>query len=455
MHNPTDGKSIDFITKLCGEFKKYNEIDPSQLDKFDVKRGLRNSDGSGVMAGLTLIGSVQGYIIRDGERVPTEGQLIYRGINVRDIVEGVRKESRFGFEEVCYLLFFGRLPDRTQLEEFNGILADCRELPPGFTEDMIIKAPSPDIMNKLARSVLALYSYDANPDDSSLHNVIRQSMELVAHFPVIVAHAYSVKRHYYNNESLYIHRTEPGLSTAENFLRLIRPDGQYTAEEARLLDLCLILHAEHGGGNNSAFACRVLSSSGTDTYSSIAAAVGSLKGPLHGGANIKVMEMFENIKRDVSDWADEDAILDYLEKIVRGEVSDRSGKIYGMGHAVYTLSDPRTGILKECARDLAVKRGFSEELDLMETVERLAPRAFANAKGSDKVISANVDFYSGLVYRMLGIATELYTPIFAIARVIGWAAHRVEELTTGGRIIRPAYKSLSPSLPYLPMDERK
>ena len=335
------------------------------------------------------------------------------------------------------------------------MLSDNHTLPHMFTEDMIIKAPSPDVMNKLARSVLALYSYDDNPDDLSLANQLRQAIQLIARVPIIVAHAFAVKRHYYNDESLYLHRPQPGLSVAENFLYSVRHDNQYTAEEARLLDLCLVLHAEHGGGNNSAFACRVLSSSGTDFYSAIAAAVGSLKGPRHGGANKKVMEMFGGLEADVKDWADDDAVRDYLARLLRKEAGDRSGLIYGIGHAIYTLSDPRAVVLKRFARKLAESKGMLEEFELFERVERLAPEVLLSVKGEEKVVCANVDFYSGLVYKMMGIPMELYTPLFAVARMVGWCAHRIEEVyQPGNRIIRPAYKAVAPMRTFVPLDQR-
>ncbi|SMC56099.1 citrate/2-methylcitrate synthase [Papillibacter cinnamivorans] len=444
-----------FIGSLCDEFCKHNYIDPTYYDKFDVKRGLRNADGTGVMAGLTQIGNVQGYVVQDGERVPREGRLIYRGINVEDLIDGFVSEKRFGFEETAYLLLFGALPNRSQLEQFTRLIAQCRTLPASFTEDMIIKAPSPDVMNKLARSVLALYSYDPRPEDGSLENLLRQSLELIARVPTIVAHAYAVKRHYYDNQSLYLHRPQEDMSSAENFLYSVRRDNAFTEDEARLLDLCLVLHAEHGGGNNSAFACRVLSSSGTDTYSSIAAAVGSLKGPRHGGANKKVMEMFGCIEETVRDWKDDDEIKACLEEIINGRLGDGSGLIYGMGHAIYTLSDPRAVILKRFARSLAAKKGMSEEFDLFETVERLSPEVFLSVKGETKTMCANIDMYSGLVYKMMNIPMDLYTPLFAIARIVGWCAHRIEEIhNPGNRIMRPAYKAVAPTRPFVPMDRR-
>ena len=349
----------------------------------------------------------------------------------------------------------GSLPTRGQLSAFQQLLSDHRSLPRMFTEDMILKAPSPDVMNKLARSVLALYSYDDDPDDMSLPNQLRQAVQLIARVPVIVAHAFAVKRHYYDNESLYLHRPQEGLSVAENFLYSVRHDNRYTDQEAKLLDLCLVLHAEHGGGNNSAFACRVLSSSGTDTYSAIAAAVGSLKGPRHGGANKKVMEMFSHIQENVHDWKDDDEVRAYLGALLRKEAGDRSGLIYGMGHAIYTLSDPRAVILKRFAKKLAATKGMLDEFELYESVERLTPEVLLSVKGEDKVVCANVDLFSGMVYKMMGIPQELYTPLFAVARMVGWCAHRIEEVyQPGNRIIRPAYKAVAPMRTFIPLDQR-
>ena len=455
MQKTDPAASAALMDSLCGEYRAHNRIDPADYERYQVKRGLRNPDGTGVMAGVTQIGSVLGYYVQDGERVPAPGKLLYRGIDVEELIQGFVGEGRFGFEETAYLLLFGALPTRAQLEGFQALLDQCHTLPRMFTEDMIIKAPSPDVMNKLARSVLALYSYDDNPDDLSLANQLRQAVGLIARVPTIVAHAFAVKRHYYDNESLYLHRPQEGLSVAENFLYSVRHDNQYTAEEARLLDLCLVLHAEHGGGNNSAFACRVLSSSGTDIYSSIAAAVGSLKGPRHGGANKKVMEMFGGLEADVKDWADDDAVRDYLARLLRKEAGDRSGLIYGIGHAIYTLSDPRAVVLKRFARRLAESKGMLDEFELFERVERLAPEVLLSVKGEEKVVCANVDFYSGLVYKMMGIPVELYTPLFAVARMVGWCAHRMEEVfQPGNRIIRPAYKAVSPPRTFVPLDQR-
>ncbi len=444
----------DTLTSLCDEFRKNNRIEPEKFEKYGVKRGLRNADGSGVMAGLTLICNVHGYVINEAERSPVEGRLIYRGFDIHDLVNGCMEEDRFGFEETVWLLLFGKLPARSQLERFSALLSECRELPEYFAEDMIIKAPSPNIMNKLARSVLALYSYDDNPEDLSMENVLRQSIELIAMLPTIMGYAYQVKRRHYDKESMVLHPTLPGLSTAETVLRSIRAEPVYTKEEARLLDLCLMLHAEHGGGNNSTFAARVLSSSGTDTYSAIAAAIGALKGPRHGGANIKVMEMLDYIKEGVRDWEDDEEIAAFLTRLINREAGDRAGLIYGMGHAVYTLSDPRAVILKEAARGLAEKKGLGPDFRLLEAVERLTPGVFARTKENTKAMCANVDLYSGLVYRTLGIREELFTPLFAVARMAGWCAHRIEELLTGGRIIRPAYKAIARPQPYLPLEDR-
>jgi len=448
--------SKKFVASLCTRYKKNNYIDPSYYQKLEVKRGLRNPDGTGVMAGVTLIGDVQGYEMRDGVKVPKEGDLIYRGISIKDLINGFVSENRFGYEETVYLLLFGELPTASALEDFKQLLCEWSALPPGFTEDMIIKAPSNNVMNKLARSILALYSYDDEPEPTNLETELFQALRMIARCPIIVAHAYAVKRHYFDNESLYLHRPRQDMSIAENFLYSIRRDNLFTDDEAKLLDLCLVLHAEHGGGNNSAFACRVLSSTGTDIYSALAAAVGSLKGPKHGGANQKVNDMLSDIQRNVSNWKDEGEVKDYLVKIVRKQAYDRKGLIYGMGHAVYTLSDPRAVILKEFSRKLAEQKGMVDELDLIETIEKLAPGILMEEKRSDKPICANVDLYSGFVYKMLGIPEELFTPIFAISRMAGWCAHRIEEFyNSENRIIRPAYKNVEQLKPYVPLRERK
>ncbi|MFP4163309.1 MAG: citrate/2-methylcitrate synthase [Chitinispirillaceae bacterium] len=453
-HRPASEFEQHHLSNVIDTATKKNAINTELYHKFNVKRGLRNADGTGVLVGLTSIGDVHGYILDENEKVPVEGRLRYRGIDVEDIVEGFQKEKRFGFSEVAYLLLFGDLPNQQQLMHFREMIGECRALPDGFTENMILKAPSSNIMNKLARSILACYSYDKNPEDLSVKNVVRQCIELLARFPTMVAYAYQAKCHYFDQKSLFIHKPQPGLSTAQNFLHMIRPDSCYTELEAETLDLALVLHAEHGGGNNSAFSVHVVSSSDTDTYSAMAAAVGSLKGPKHGGANIKVATMMEDIKESVNDWADEDEVSAYLEKIMRKEAFDRSGLIYGMGHAVYTLSDPRTIILREKSGELAQSKSRLEEYQLLRAIERLSPSVFAKVKNSNKPMAANVDLYSGFVYSMLNIPQELYTPIFAISRIAGWSAHRIEELVTGGRIIRPAYKSVSNRRSYIPLDER-
>ena len=434
---------------------KERQIDPELYTKYNVKRGLRNNDGTGVLVGLTEVGDVHSYEIQDGVKKPVEGQLRYRGYGINDLVNNIEQEGRYGFEETCYLLLFGELPTREMLGDFQYLLGEFRALPYGFTEDMILKAPSTDIMNKLTRAVLASYSYDKNPESTDINNVLRQCIELMARFPTMVAYGYQAKIHYHDNQSLYIHNPQPELSTAENILHMIRPDSQYTKAEAELLDLALILHAEHGGGNNSTFVVNVVSSTGTDTYSAIAAAIGSLKGPLHGGANAMVLEMMDNIKENVKDWEDEKEVAIYIEKILKKEAFDGSGLIYGMGHAVYTLSDPRAVLLKEKAIELAKEKGMDKEFNLYALIERLAPGIFYSIKGTDKEICANVDFYSGFVYNMLNIPEELHTPIFAIARIAGWCAHRVEELISGGRIIRPAYKSVADEREYVNIDNRE
>lgn len=444
----------EFIHTLCADYKIHNSLNTEARNNSSIKRGLRNDDGTGVMVGCTKVGAVMGYHIVDGEREPMEGSLIYRGYELTELVDAYIREGRFGFSEIAYLLLFGHLPTKERYDMFCSLLNERTDLPEYFTEDMILKNPSRDVMNKIARSVLALYSHDPNPDDLSVENMIRQSVELIARFPTIAAYAHVVKRHYFENDSLYLHRPSPTLSAAENFLRMIRPNKEYTHEEARLLDLCLVCHAEHGGGNNSTFTCRSVASTGTDTYSCIAAAVGSLKGPKHGGANQQVLTQFEEIKENVRDWKDEEEVEAYVRRILRGEVGDHSHLVYGMGHAVYTLSDPRAVVLKRGARKLAMQKGMLDELELMESVERVTPRAFAEVSGSEKIMCANVDMYSGLIYRMLDIPRDLYTPLFAVARITGWCAHRMEEVLTGGRIYRPAYKSLIHPKKYVPVEER-
>lgn len=443
---------LDTHTSLA---ERHNSISPELHKRYNTKRGLRNEDGTGVLIGLTEIGEVHGYIIDDMERVPAEGLLLYRGYDLREVVAGFQRDGRFGFEEVAYLLLFGVLPTKSELEGFREVLSEHRTLPDNFTEDMILRAPSNDIMNKLARSVLSAYSYDDEAEDLSVRNVLRQSIELIARFPTMVAYGFQAKRHYYHNESLFIHSPNPALSTAENLLQMIRLSQEYTPLEAETLDLALVLHAEHGGGNNSAFTVHVVSSAATDTYSAIAAAVGSLKGAKHGGANAKVMAMMEDIKANVTDWSSEKEVGDYLRKILRREAFDGSGLIYGMGHAVYTLSDPRAVLLKAKARELAAEKEYPQEFALYELIEKLVPDIFHDEKNSDRPIAPNVDFYSGFVYKILGIPPELNTPIFAIGRVPGWCAHRIEELVSGGRIIRPAYKNVVGRNKYIEMGARK
>ncbi len=429
-------------------------IDPELHGKYNTKRGLRNKDGTGVLIGLTEIGEVHAYIISDGEKIPQEGRLYYRGIEVNALVRGFQEEQRHGFDETCFLLLFGKLPAARELDHFKELLWTSRSLPDGFTEDMILKAPSRDIMNKLARSVLACYSYDENAEDTDVPNVLRQSIELIARFPTMAAYAYQARAHNFGKQSLYIHNPQKNLSPSENFLYMIRPDNQYSELEAEVLDLNLILHAEHGGGNNSAFTTHVVSSTDTDTYSTIAAAIGSLKGTKHGGANIKVFNMVEDIKTNVQHWDNEKEIEDYLVKIIRKEAFDRSGLIYGIGHAVYTLSDPRALLLREKASALSLEKDMTEEYNLYNTIEEIAPLVIAEEKKFDKAMATNVDFYSGFVYKMLNIPVELFTPIFAMSRIAGWSAHRIEEIVSGGRVIRPAYKNVMPKSTYIPLSHR-
>ena len=444
----------NYIMELGALAKKNNNVLPSLYNKYEVKRGLRNSNGTGVLVGLTEIGDVHGYIMDENEKVPVNGRLRYRGIDVDDISNGFISDGRFGFEEVIYLLLFGELPGKTELEKFNGLLGLSRDLPDNFLEDMILKAPSNDIMNKLARSVLILYSYDENPDDTSVVNIIRQSTELIARFPAMMAYGYQAKAYHYMNKSLVIHTPDPELSTAENLLKMSRVSGEYSKIEAELLDLMLVLHAEHGGGNNSAFTAHVVSSSGTDIYSAIAAAVGSLKGPRHGGANVRVNRMMKEIKTNVKDWSSDREVSAYLEKILRKNAFDRSGLIYGIGHAVYTKSDPRSVILKEKASELAKATGKEEEFNLYKSIEKLAPVVFKEVKKNDKDLCANVDFYSGFVYEMMGIPKDLFTPLFAASRIAGWCSHIAEEYINGGRIIRPAYKNIINASDYIPLSKR-
>ncbi len=441
------------IALLCEEYLKNNYIDTRTCEKLGVKRGLRNADGTGVLAGLTNVCDVVGYTMQDGVRTATDGKLIYRGFDVADIINAAYEDDRFVFEEVIWLLLFGDLPTVKQAEIFKGILEERRDLPENFAEDMIMKAPSKDIMNKLARSVLALYSYDINPNDLALENILRQSINLIAGLPTIMVNAYQVKKRVYDRESMYLHLPQKGQSTAEHILSTYRPDQKFTKEEAKLLDLCMVLHADHGGGNNSTFTCRVLSSSGTDTYSAISAAIGSLKGPKHGGANHKVMQMLNAMNSTVKDEKDDDEVLDFLKRTLDKQTGDKSGLIYGMGHAVYTKSDPRATILCKHAKPLAVQKGYEREFNLLSAVERLAPVAVGSAKGG-KGVCANVDLYSGLIYKMLGISEDLHTPLFAISRIPGWCAHRIEEVMFSGRIIRPAYKYVGTHQQYTSPEER-
>ena len=443
------------LNELAQNIEASYQIDQQLYTDFNVKRGLRNKDGSGVLVGLTRIGGVTGYVKEEEEIIPVEGKLRYRGIEISDIVNTISKENRNGFEEIAFLLLFGKLPNETELNSFKAIIDDNLDLPAGFKENMILKAPSSDIMNKLARSVLALYSYDDNPDSIDLLNVLRQSIELIARFPAMIAYGFQAKSHYYDHKSLYLHNPVKGIGLAENFLRMIRPNKKYTELEARTLDISLILHAEHGGGNNSAFTTHVVTSSDTDTYSAISAAIGSLKGPKHGGANNKVMGMMEYIKQNVKNWEDTKEVSDYIVKILRKQVYDNKGLVYGIGHAVYTISDPRAIILKKYAYELAKSTGNEKEFVLYDLVEKVTPKLFHEIKDNSKVVSANVDFYSGFVYNMLCLPPELYTPIFAMARISGWCAHRIEEIFAGGRIIRPAYKNLGNKAEYIPLKDRK
>jgi len=444
----------NLIKELRKNIKK-NSVIPSKLyDEYNVKRGLRNENGTGVLVGLTRVGDVHGYVLDEGEKIAVDGRLRYRGISIKDLTDGFQKNKRYGFEEVCYFLLFGDLPNQEQYDMMCRELSEQRELPDGFVEEMILKFPSRDIMNKLARSVLVLYSFDDNPDDVSIENVINQSIKLIAQMPLLAAYGYIAHDHYHCGGNLFINRPDPSLSCAENFLHVLRKNSKYTQLEAEILDLCLVLHAEHGGGNNSSFTTHVVSSSGTDTYSAVAASIGSLKGPKHGGANIRVMEMMEDLMENVKDYYSDEQIEDYLTRVMKKEAHDKSGLIYGFGHAVYTLSDPRAVILKEKARELAEESGNGEVFQLYDRVERIAPEVFKKIKGEDKPVSANVDFYSGLVYKMLRIPKDLYTPIFAMARIVGWSAHRIEELIFKPRIMRPAYKNVCLPKEYIEIEDR-
>lgn len=442
------------IRDLAEFCQKNSVVDPGLYAKYDVKRGLRDLNGKGVLAGLTEISDVHAKEIVNGEEVPCEGKLYYRGVDIEDLVAGFIRDSRFGFEESTFLLIFGELPSVKQLDDFTALLANYRTLPTSFVRDIIMKAPSRDMMNTLARSVLTLYSYDDFADDISLPNVLRQCLQLIALFPLLSVYGYQAYNHYHEGHSMYIHSPLPELSTAENILRILRPDSSYTALEARVLDVALVLHAEHGGGNNSTFTTRVVSSSGTDTYSAIAAAIGSLKGPKHGGANIKVMRMFEDLKERVKDWKDEDEVCAYLRALLNKEAFDHSGLIYGMGHAVYSLSDPRANIFRRYVSSLSEEKGRNEEFELYSMIERLAPQVITKERKIYKGVSANVDFYSGFVYSMLDLPLELFTPIFAISRISGWSAHRIEELINANKIIRPAYKNVYPHCGYVALADR-
>ena len=439
-------------SELC---VKNSYIEPELYKKYQVNRGLRDLDGNGVLTGLTEISEIQSSKMEDGKKIGIEGKLFYRGVDVEKMVDGFVKEKRFGFEEVVYLLLFGDQPNQQELKNFTRVLGNYRSLPTSFVRDIIMKAPSSDMMNTLARSVLTLFSYDEKASDVSIPNVLRQSLELIALFPLLAVYGYQTYKHYHDGQSLFIHQPQAELSTAENILYILRPDSQYTELEARILDIALVLHAEHGGGNNSTFTTHVVSSSGTDTYSVIAASLGSLKGPKHGGANIKVVEMFDDMKKNLDDWTDAKQVRQYLVDLLHKRAFDNAGLIYGMGHAIYSVSDPRANVFKGFVRSLSEEKGLHDEFELYSMVERLAPEVIGEERKIYKGVSANVDFYSGFVYSMLGLPLELFTPIFAIARIAGWSAHRLEELINAGKIIRPAYMNVSERRDYEPMDERK
>ena len=442
------------LEKLVEYSMRSGQIDGKLYEEYDVKRGLRDSSGKGVLTGLTEISDVVSFGYVEGEKVPIDGELYFQGVNVRDLVKGFANR-RFAFEESTYLLLFGKLPTEEQLKEFIEILGEFRSLPDTFVRDVVMKAPSSNMMNTLQKCVLTLYSYDENPEDISIANVLQQSLRLIAQFPLFCVYGYHAYRHYHLDKSLIIRNPKPELSTAENILRLLRKDGTYTELEAKVLDVALVLHAEHGGGNNSTFTTHVVSSTGTDTYSAVAASLGSLKGPKHGGANLKVQEMFRDIKAHVSNWKDEEALRAYLIRILRKEAFDKAGLIYGIGHAVYTESDPRAVILKEYARKLSEEKGLTREFELYERVERLGGECLMSGRKLLKPVCANVDFYSGFVYSMLGLPAELFTPIFAISRISGWSAHRIEELANAGKIVRPAYKYVGHHVDYEELEERK
>ena len=444
-------REIERLAEYC---KKNDAIANEDYDKYGVYRGLRDLNGKGVLVGLTNISEIHAKKIFRGEEISDHGQLYYRGYNVYDIISGIAPEDHFGFEQCAYLLLFGELPTRKQLNDFCSILSEYRSLPTGFVRDIIMNAPSRDMMNTLARSVLTMYTYDPKSDDNSPENVLRQCLELISIFPLLSVYGYRAYRHFHNNRSLVIHQPDPTLSTAENFLHILRPDSKYTPLEAKLLDIAFILHMEHGGGNNSTFTTRLVSTSGTDTYSAIAAALGSLKGPKHGGANLKVVHMFDDMKEHVKDWKDEEEVSAYLRALLHGEAFDNAGLIYGMGHAIYSLSDPRAVLLKQYVEKLSKEKGMEDEFALYALVEKLAPGIIAKERKMYKGVSANVDFYSGFAYRMLALPEELYTPIFAISRIAGWSAHRMEEIVTDGKIMRPAYGYIAPRREFVPIDER-
>ena len=452
MNYDKEQQELKKLTDLC---KENGKIDLELYEKYNVKRGLRDINGKGVLTGLTKISNIQSSIEKDGKSYPCEGKLLYRGVNVQDLVQGFISTNTYGYEETAYLLIFGNLPNQKQLDDFKELLGSYRTLPTNFVRDVVMKAPNKDMMNSLAKSILTLSYYDPKADDISVENVLQQSLKIISVMPMLAVYGYHAFNHYECDESLYIHQPDPTLSTAENLLRLLRPDKNYSDLEARVLDLALILHMEHGGGNNSTFTTHVVTSSGTDTYSAVAAALASLKGPKHGGANIKVVEMILNLKETVSDWTDEDQVRDYLEKLMRGEAFDRKGLIYGMGHAVYSISDPRAQVLKSFVKQLSEDKHREEDYKLYSMIENMAPRIIAGERAIYKGVSANVDFYSGFVYSMLDIPEQLFTPIFAIARIVGWSAHRLEELMNMGKIIRPAYKSVLDDGDYIPMSERK
>ncbi len=442
------------VENLCAKCVENSRIDADLYAKYDVKRGLRDLNGKGVLTGLTEVSEIRQNKIVNGEAVPTDGKLFYRGININDLIAGFAGDGRFGFEETIYLLLFGELPTDEELSQFQKLLASYRTLPKNFVRDVVMKAPSGDMMNTLARSVLTLYCYDSNADDITHTNVLRQCLQLISVFPLLSVYGYNAYNHYQKGKSLYIHNPDKKLSTAENILRLLRPDRKYTELEAQVLDVALVLHAEHGGGNNSTFTTRVVTSSGTDTYSAVAAALSSLKGPKHGGANAKVVGMFSELKKTVKDWTDEDEISEYLRRLVLKDAYDKAGLIYGMGHAVYSISDPRAKVLKGYVEKLANEKGMHKEFELYARVERLAPAVIAQEKKIYKGVSANIDFYSGFMYNMLGLPKELYTPLFAIARIAGWSAHRMEELINAGKIIRPAYMSVAQEREYKALADR-